>query len=661
MAFWHRVVVKKNIVPEQIAQLLLKGHYRPWAVRALSGYSWPIVLLEALLIGGLWLFVGYQINDDYGALAGFEQHKHDYIVGALFGSLFILFICSLLFNGMRRIIRDNEQRYESLLEGMSDAFAYGRIVYENNKPVDFIHLAVNDAFIKLTGLKDVVGKSITEVLPGIQAANPEILEVCGRVSSTGRSERFEVYLAPLNIWLENAVFSKQKGYFMAVFNNITERKVMEEELNKHREQLQILVDEQTCELEKAVHEIRRQNAMLAGINRILLEALICKTEEELGRKCLAVLEEVTHSKFGFIGRINATGKMKTVAISNPGWDACSLLDKTGHIRVPSESEVKGLYGRLILDGRGFFTNDPSSHPDSSGLPEGHPPIKAFLGTPLIVEGKPFGLVVLGNRVGGYSEEDLHTAETMSQSVMQAFMHVRSQQELMQKNDEITTKEKELARLDMLNTVGEMAASIGHEVRNPLTTVRGYLQFYGQKSALVDYREPFDLMIKELDRANAIITDFLSLAKNKTVSLIPTNLNQIVEGLVPLLKADALRRGSDIEMDLEHIPDVLADDKEIRQCILNLVSNGLDVTPKGDKVIIKTSNAGNLVVLTVQDRGPGIPPEIIDKLGTPFLTTKENGTGLGLPVCYRIAERHGAKIDVHTSPKGTTFNVYFKAH
>jgi len=219
-------------------------------------------------------------------------------------------------------------------------------------------------------------------------------------------------------------------------------------------------------------------------------------------------------------------------------------------------------------------------------------------------------------------------------------------------------ESEMSRLDRLNTVGEMAASIGHEIRNPLTTVRGYLQHYGRKAAFAEYREPFELMIDELDRANAIITEFLSLAKNKAVTLNPTNLNQVIQSLVSLMQADALRRGSDIEMELEDIPDVLADDKEMRQCILNLVGNGLDATPKGGKVTIGTVKAGNRVVMTVRDHGPGIPPEIKEKLGTPFLTTKENGVGLGLAVCYRIAQRHNATIEVETGPEGTTFIVKF---
>jgi len=96
-----------------------------------------------------------------------------------------------------------------------------------------------------------------------------------------------------------------------------------------------------------------------------------------------------------------------------------------------------------------------------------------------------------------------------------------------------------------------------------------------------------------------------------------------------------------------------DEKEIRQMVMNLVNNGLDATPQGGKVTLFTCQHGDEVVLGVKDEGSGIPPEIIDQLGTPFVTTKEKGTGLGLTVCYSIAKRHHALIRVDTDQKGTT--------
>lgn len=220
-------------------------------------------------------------------------------------------------------------------------------------------------------------------------------------------------------------------------------------------------------------------------------------------------------------------------------------------------------------------------------------------------------------------------------------------------------EKEMARLDRLNLVGEMAASIGHEVRNPMTTVRGFLQMLSRKREVAKFADIFGLMMEEIDRANSIITEFLSLAKNKAIDLKRTNLNTVIRAVFPLIQADALRMGNNIVADLGIIPDSMLDEKEIRQCILNFVRNGLEAMPSGGTVTIRTCVQDDKVVLAVKDEGCGIPAEILDKLGTPFLTTKECGTGLGLPVCYSIAERHKAEITPKTGPKGTTFFMRFE--
>lgn len=220
-------------------------------------------------------------------------------------------------------------------------------------------------------------------------------------------------------------------------------------------------------------------------------------------------------------------------------------------------------------------------------------------------------------------------------------------------------EKEMERLEQLHLVGEMAASIGHEIRNPMTTVRGFLQLYRIKKELEQYKEYFDLMIEELDRANSIITEYLSMARNKAVDLKAHNLNTIVEKLLPLIMADAMNSNKNVETELGIIPDVLLDEKEIRQIILNLVHNGLEAMSNGGKVTIRTYIDDEEVVLSVQDQGKGIEPDVLEKIGHPFFTTKVNGTGLGLSVCYGIAARHNATVKVATGNQGTTFFVRFK--
>ncbi|ABO50055.1 PAS/PAC sensor signal transduction histidine kinase [Desulforamulus reducens MI-1] len=220
-------------------------------------------------------------------------------------------------------------------------------------------------------------------------------------------------------------------------------------------------------------------------------------------------------------------------------------------------------------------------------------------------------------------------------------------------------ERELARLDRLNIVGQMAAGIGHEIRNPMTSVRGFLQLLKNKDECVKYTDYFNLMIEELDRANSIITEYLSLARRQGANLKMQNMNDILDALHPLIQSDANNCNVNLKIQKETVPDILLNEKELRQLILNLVRNGLDAMPEGGTLILKTQKKGKKVVLSVQDQGKGIAHSIMDKLGTPFVTTKDNGVGLGLATCYSIASRHKANIIVSSSSRGTNFMVEFK--
>ncbi|HEX3015244.1 MAG TPA: ATP-binding protein, partial [Desulfobacteria bacterium] len=172
------------------------------------------------------------------------------------------------------------------------------------------------------------------------------------------------------------------------------------------------------------------------------------------------------------------------------------------------------------------------------------------------------------------------------------------------------------------------------------------------------REYFELMISELDRANDIITEFLSLARVNPISLERRNLNEVIKRLYPLIHSDGISRDKAIELKLNPVPDLNINVKEISQLILNMVRNGLDAMEDYGVLTIETRTTGKHVVLSIKDQGCGISKEFIAKLGTPFFTTKANGTGLGLAVCYGIAERHNATIEVKSGAEGTVFSISF---
>lgn len=178
-------------------------------------------------------------------------------------------------------------------------------------------------------------------------------------------------------------------------------------------------------------ELERHNAVLNGIGRIFKEALASETDEKLAQACLRVVEEITGSKFGFIAEIGTDGLLHDIAISDPGWELCTMYDKTGHRKPPANFKLHGLYGRVFQDGKSFFTNDSFSHPDSIGTPEGHPLLKAFLGTPLVQGGVTIGMIAVGNREGGYRSSDMESLEALARAIVEALYRMRAERALRQ--------------------------------------------------------------------------------------------------------------------------------------------------------------------------------------------------------------------------------------
>ncbi|MDN4602794.1 ATP-binding protein [Paenibacillus sp. F6_3S_P_1C] len=226
--------------------------------------------------------------------------------------------------------------------------------------------------------------------------------------------------------------------------------------------------------------------------------------------------------------------------------------------------------------------------------------------------------------------------------------------------ELEMLRSELDNVDRLSLVGQMAASITHEVRNPMAVVRGFLQLMQEKSpeSLDHY---YRIVLEELDRANSIINDFLSLAQNRIAEKEESQLHDIIHELSPLLWADANLRGQSIEFILAHdVPKLHLNSKEIKQVVLNLARNGMEAMNEKGVLTLETRLVDDTVELCVRDTGPGIPRVKKEKLFEPFFTTKAKGTGLGLSMCLSIVERHNGTITVESEEgQGTTFKVAFQ--
>ena len=267
-------------------------------------------------------------------------------------------------------------------------------------------------------------------------------------------------------------------------------------------------------------------------------------------------------------------------------------------------------------------------------------------------------IALANYINSFIAVSLSFLMSMiiSKLMHREYLHKYSLEELVKaRSDALIMQQQTINRLQQLNLVGELSAGIAHEIRNPMTSVRGFLQLLGNRDYYKKDKEYFDLMIDELDRANSIITDFLALTKDKKVNFVDEDLNQIILRLIPLLDTNVLY---EIQTDLGEIPRLSLDDKEISQVILNLANNGCESMPFGGCLTIRTYKLIDKVILEVQDQGQGIKSEILEKIGTPFFTTKEKGTGLGLAVCSSIIDQHNAKLDIKSDSYGSKFRVIF---
>jgi PAS domain S-box-containing protein len=188
---------------------------------------------------------------------------------------------------------------------------------------------------------------------------------------------------------------------------------------------------------RAEEKIVRQTAVLEAVNLMFQETLRCETDEEVARFCLAVAQELTGSKFGWVGEVNALGNLDTIVLSDPGWESCRM-PQTKAVRMIRNMEVRGIWGRVLKDEKSLISNDPATHPDSVGLPKGHPELTAFLGVPLKHAGRTIGMIALANKPSGYEVQDKEAIEALSVALVEALNRKRAEEALRQSEERYRT-------------------------------------------------------------------------------------------------------------------------------------------------------------------------------------------------------------------------------
>jgi signal transduction histidine kinase len=211
----------------------------------------------------------------------------------------------------------------------------------------------------------------------------------------------------------------------------------------------------------------------------------------------------------------------------------------------------------------------------------------------------------------------------------------------------------LARADRLSALGMLAASLAHEIRNPLVSVRTFIQLLPERLADEEFRTTFrDLALGEVERIATLLSDLLAFSRPTPAQLEPTDLNELVRQLLRLLEPEARRDDVEVGFSADPtLPAVVVDDARLKQVLLNVILNAIQACPARGRVEIATRHQGEWCVVAVSDTGPGIADDHLTRIFDPFFSTKQAGSGLGLFIAQQIVTQHGGSIHAAARPEG----------
>ncbi len=576
----------------------------------------------------------------------------------------------------RRKAEESLRSVEKLLSSVTNAAVDAIYVKDSQSH----WLFANPALERITGkpISELLGKTDAEIYPNPEIGNT-ILENDRKIMKSGKAETFEEFVdfpegRHFFISLKSPRFDEQGNIIgvVGISHDITNRKRREEKL-------------------------KLQSSIIQVSNRILQEALSARTEEKLGEVCLAVAQKITGSEFGFIGKINEKG-LEDIAISNPGWKACNMYDQAGHRRPPGNFKIHGIYGRVLKEGKGLFTNDPKHHADSIALPTGHPPLESFLGVPLQSGKRTIGIIAVANRKNGFSQNELESLEALAPVVVEAFSRKKAEKALKKsrrlahnraeklENLQIALEEKaaeveeyattmeqlaneralKLKDAERMAAIGLTAAMVGHDIRNPLQSILSEL--YLAKSELVNIEradvkhnlgESISSIENDLFYVNKIVQDLQDFAKPLRPAVKEFDLKEFFKEIMRKIPIpENVKPFSNVEEDARQM---VSDPDLLKRAIENLVMNSIQAMPDGGNIIIRASKDKEETMITVEDTGAGIPEDARAKVFTPLFTTKSKGQGFGLAVVKRLIESLDGTVSFESQiGKGTMFIIRMPA-
>jgi signal transduction histidine kinase len=276
-------------------------------------------------------------------------------------------------------------------------------------------------------------------------------------------------------------------------------------------------------------------------------------------------------------------------------------------------------------------------------------LTAWSGSPQAIEAKYAEILVffaIGGVTGLLSQRERNRRLELQEASAQ----------LKTANTRLRNSFDQLKRADRLSAIGQLAASLAHEIRNPLASIEGAIDIADRTKSEERRREFLGVIKKETKRLNGLLTNLLDFARPRPPQIRQVRIESIVEPVVRLTAHNAQQRGIELESEVANdVPLVECDAEQITQAVLNVTLNALQATPPSGTVRLLVESQGNKILIRIRDEGEGIDEATLEKIFDPFFTTREGGTGLGLPISQQILAQHDGRITVERNrDRGMTF-------
>lgn len=424
------------------------------------------------------------------------------------------------------------------------------------------------------------------------------------------------------------------------------------------------------EREKAVGRGREQLAALVEAGMTLAAE---RSLESVLERIAEVACRLLGARYGALGVLDEKGGL--------GQFITAGIDEEGKARIGPLPVGKGILGVLVREAKPLRLRDLAQDPRAHGFPPNHPPMRSFLGVPIISKGRVFGNLYLTEKQGAeeFSKEDEKLAVTLAAQAAIAIENASLYEELRRSYDELKQSQHLLVRQEKLASLGRLAAGLAHELNNPLSSVAGFAEALQRRAGgegvadqpgATELQEYLTMIQAEVSRAAAIVRRLLDFARQREPAFGPIDLQGVVAEAVSFVERQASLANQRITVaPFPEAYEVLGDPQMLQQVFLNLLTNALDAIEGDGEIRIAARRQEEAVgrglgrasvAVVVSDNGSGISPEDLARVFDPFFTTKEvgKGTGLGLAICQSIVEQHGGTIEVQSEGlgKGTVVTV-----